>query len=97
MALPAEPTPTGTRFLLRTDRLSVFPIKDELTGINARWGMGLPLGINRDRANNLDPKSLLTLDQDPSAHVPSIHQMDAWRDIGLVQLLLNALRLSTPA
>lgn len=89
MALPADPAPTGTRFLLRTGRLSVLPIQDELAGINARWGMGLPLGINRDRANDLDPKALLTLDQDPSAHVPSIDEMLSWSQIGLVRLLLN--------
>lgn len=89
MALAAEPAPPGTRFPLRTDCLSVLPIKGELTGINARWGVGLPLGIYRDRINYLDPKALLTLDQDPSAHIPGIDQMLCWDQICLVQLLLN--------
>ena len=51
--------------------------------------MGLPLRINRHRTHYLDPKSLLTLDQDPSAHIPGIDEMLSWGQICLVQLLLN--------
>jgi hypothetical protein len=75
MALAAEPAPTGTRFSLWTGRLSVFPIKDKLTRINARSGMGLPLRVNGDGTNHLNPQALLTADQHPSACIPCIDKM----------------------
>jgi len=89
MALAADPTPTGTLFSLWTDRLSVLPIQDKLTGINAIRGVGLPLRINGHWANYLDPKAFLTFDQDPSAYIACVYEMFSGWDLCLMQLLLN--------
>ena len=52
--------------------------------------MGLPLGIDRHRTNDLDSKALLTLDQNPSAHLSGIDEMLSWNQVCLMQLLLNS-------
>ena len=62
MALAAKPAPAGTRFPLGTGRLSVFPIKDKLTGINATRGMSLPLRIDRHRTHYLNAKARPAID-----------------------------------
>jgi hypothetical protein len=64
MPLPAERGPTAAGFSLRTERLFVFPIKQKLTRRDARWGLGLPLGVNGHGINHLNPKAFVTIDED---------------------------------
>src|SRR5438034_4640654 len=92
MVLSAERGPTAAGFALRASCLLVLPIKEKLTRINAGCALGLPLGVNGHGANHKGPKALLTLNQDPSAHIACINEMLSWWQIGLGQLLLNDFR-----
>ena len=56
-------SPTDTALPLRADRLLVFPIDEELAGVNTLLGVGLPLHICTRRTNDFNSVLLLTVDQ----------------------------------
>jgi hypothetical protein len=70
----------------------MFPIEHKLTRIDAVLSLGLPLAVNRRGAKHINPKALVTANQDTRTHIARIQQMLSWRDIGLMQLCLNDFR-----
>ena len=70
-------------------RLLVFPIEHKLTRIEAMLNLGLPLAIHRRGAKHINPKALVTVNQDTRTHIARIQQMFSRRDSGLMHLCLN--------
>ena len=56
-------SPTDTAVSFGADRLLAFPIDEELAGIDALLGVGLPLHIATSRTDHFNPVLLPTTDQ----------------------------------
>src|SRR5260370_29101309 len=68
-------SPTDTPVSFGADRLLAFPIDEELAGIDALVGVGLPLHIATSRTDHFNPVLLPTADQNGGSNIACIKQV----------------------